>query len=139
MIASLLKNNAQSVASGPIVKTLFNSTLIDNTGRMADLANSQIVCVRPARYDITGGVRYSNLSASGSMETQLYVSSASIGVQTSFGIPSGVFPAVLCQSLASLAVGATVDVRSYQSTAVAQNLYVAEQHNYLVVKEICEW
>lgn len=63
-ICLMAPSTTTSISAGSVQKVDINTTLIDNTGRMADTTNKKITVVRAGTYIITAYVRASNIGTS---------------------------------------------------------------------------
>lgn len=125
MACSMALSSIQSITTaGSGVKILLDTTLEDNTGKMADpTTNNRITIVRAGKYIVVPHVRYNNITA---VASRLIAATEKNGVATfvtqaeSNGVVGG-YPSIDTSVEETYAAGDTVELWSYQTSLSSQN------------------
>ncbi len=135
LTASMYRASAQNIPDQASTQILLDTVLTDDSGAMADIANSRINIIRAGKYSVIGQAMFQNLSGnSTNTQTRLFVNGALIANCSYFGIAAG-YPTISVPFNISLNAGDHVTVDAYHNVGTTQALYVVSPTNQLCLTE----
>jgi hypothetical protein len=133
-------DQAVAGALGATVAVLLDTVDLDNTGRMADVANNRIVCRRPGSYLVVGGIKWTALPSNTSrVQTVILNNGAYLADGELSGLAGGYPVTLAAETAVALAAGDLVTLVCYHNNASGQTLYSTQRGIRLAVQEVPTW
>ncbi len=140
-ICLMAPSTTTSASSGIVTKINIDTTIIDNTGRMADTTNKKITIIRGGTYVISAYVRSSNLSTNCARWISATFKNGSTGsfyTQAECSGLSGGYPGAVASVANALVAGDYLELEAFQTSGSTQtvggtgttedtNLFLTEQ------------
>jgi hypothetical protein len=133
-----------TVADSVATKVQLDTAEVDNTGLMADTANSRIVAQRPGKYAVNGLVLWNSLAADATIvATKVYQNGTTL-FQTGAQASHVGFPAIpAMQSSVAVASGDYFELYGRQSSGANESFYGAavgaDSASFLSLVEVPQW
>lgn len=144
MICALYRGTAQAAATGTWVKCQLDTTLVDNTTRMADLTNFRAFIRRESYYVMSASVLFAEMTATTNIGLQVLQNDVfPILNSGSYNHLSGGYPIASSSSLTlrlALTAGTALYLYGNHGAGINRNFHGnSEGWNYLRVWEIPQW
>jgi hypothetical protein len=138
MIAGQTTSTTQSIATSTVIKkTLGTSYATNCPSAMNDTANSKVTILRTSVYNVIASTRISNLTATCSQETIIYIDAAEQGIHSRYS-QTGDYSPMSFNMQYTLNSNQAIELYARQYSGVNQT-YLNNNMNSLFVTEIPQW
>ncbi len=136
MACRLALSAAQSISNDTLTRVNLDTTLVDNTGLMADTSNHRVAIQRAGSYVVTGTVSYPDEAGTVQVFCFLYQNTTKLGSAGVIGEPATVTGPVLPITAAA---GDHIFLDAYEYGATSANLRADGSATSLYVQEVPSW
>ena len=140
MLCSMRQAAAQSINSGAVTAVTLDTTVIDNTGLMADPTTNKRINIRRAGvYTVQGSASFNTLAAP-SLRTLAIIQKTGVTVrQAELDYLTGNFPGVVLGGLISTAITDNLTIQAFQQSGLAVNTGTGTSGSTLDASESPVW